>query len=470
MPLISDSIAMIKFFQIMKFKFHVAFIITFLLFSVQILKAQESDPIAIFNLGQDAHEKGDYKKAIELYEEALRLLPDFPEAEYQRAAALIELGKLDDAETGLRKVLELRPDWSLPMVTLASVLVSKRSYAEAEDLIAKALKIDDSNNLAYILLAEIRLQDSNASLESLKNIYEKIRAISQKASSNASIWALRAALERRLGDKDSAKSSIQRALSFNPKHFSALSERIEIALLEGDFTSAVTDAENLVRMYPNYIDGSILLARSLAADGDTSGALRILEKLDPLHPEVKRAKRLIELQGSTDVASLEKQLENEKDNLEIISKLCLLTRRSDPSKSVEYCRRYFEKQPELAATSYASALVQAKEYEKAIDILQKVIIKTPENYTAHANLAIALFQMKKYREARKEYEWLAEKNPQSPVIYYFLGVIDDSLGDYVKAIISYETFLRLADPQKHKLEIESVKFRLPVLKKKIEGK
>ena len=32
----------------------------------------EDDPVAIFNQGQDAHEKGDLTSAIELYRKALR--------------------------------------------------------------------------------------------------------------------------------------------------------------------------------------------------------------------------------------------------------------------------------------------------------------------------------------------------------------------------------------------------------------
>ena len=41
----------------------------------------EGEAIAFFNQGQDAHEKGDLKTAIGLYEKAIKLLPEFPEAE-----------------------------------------------------------------------------------------------------------------------------------------------------------------------------------------------------------------------------------------------------------------------------------------------------------------------------------------------------------------------------------------------------
>src|SRR5439155_11212146 len=45
------------------------------------------DAVAIFNHAQEIHEKGDLRGAIELYEKALKIVPEFPEAEYQRAVA-----------------------------------------------------------------------------------------------------------------------------------------------------------------------------------------------------------------------------------------------------------------------------------------------------------------------------------------------------------------------------------------------
>ena len=45
----------------------------------------ETDPVKLFEKGQDAHAKNDYKLAIQLYDAAIKLKPEFPEAEFQRA-------------------------------------------------------------------------------------------------------------------------------------------------------------------------------------------------------------------------------------------------------------------------------------------------------------------------------------------------------------------------------------------------
>ena len=84
--------------------------------------AAEDDPVQLFQQGQDAHEAGDLKRAVEFYERAIKLRPEFPEAEYQRASALLSLNRLPEAEKGFRRAIELQPEWSLPYTALGKLL------------------------------------------------------------------------------------------------------------------------------------------------------------------------------------------------------------------------------------------------------------------------------------------------------------------------------------------------------------
>src|SRR6185437_16150751 len=43
-----------------------------------------ADPIKLFERGQGAHARGDLEKALAFYEQALKVKPEFPEAEFQR--------------------------------------------------------------------------------------------------------------------------------------------------------------------------------------------------------------------------------------------------------------------------------------------------------------------------------------------------------------------------------------------------
>src|SRR4029077_4583138 len=43
-----------------------------------------ADPVKLFERGQNAHAKGNFEQALEFYEQAVKVKPDFPEAEFQR--------------------------------------------------------------------------------------------------------------------------------------------------------------------------------------------------------------------------------------------------------------------------------------------------------------------------------------------------------------------------------------------------
>ncbi|HLM00842.1 MAG TPA: tetratricopeptide repeat protein, partial [Pyrinomonadaceae bacterium] len=243
-----------------------------LAFSSLTLAQEESssaaDPVKIFNQGQDAHEKGDFAAAIKFYDEALKIIPEFPEAEYQRAAALLSLNRADEAEKGFRRAVELREDWTLPLATLGSLLVRRNNFAEAEKLLTRAIELDELNSPAYVALAELRLK-TKAAETVLKDLLGKLQNLSMKAKPTAAIWAARGAIERALGDKAAAKTSVSRALALEPVNSFALTEQIEISLAEGDYTRAVGDARTLVKSEPHSVSGKLYLARAYAESGNS---------------------------------------------------------------------------------------------------------------------------------------------------------------------------------------------------------
>lgn len=430
---------------------------------------QSGEAIALFNQGQDAHEKGDLTSAIKFYDEALKIIPEFPEAEYQRGAAFLSLKKFEDAEKAFRHALELREDWTLPMAQLGSLLVIKNKFEEAEPLLVKAAESDDQNFLAFSALTELRLK-TNASPEVLKELLGKIQILTSKANPTSSIWAARAALENKLGDKKSAKQSLNRALAIEPENSFALNERINISLSESDFRSALADAKTLVRIQNNSVESNLILARVNFASGNSIEANRILDSLDQNNPSVIEFKKSLSPNGNESVEELEKQLAENPKNADVLAKLCVATRVDNPEKSLEYCRGASEVEPNNInhAIGYGAALVQTKSYEQAVSLFQRILKVVPDNYTAHANLAAALFQLKRYNEAIIEYNWISQKQPDLAIAYYFLGISHDSNGEYLDAMANYQQFLRVAKPEINQLEIDKVNLRIPSLQKLID--
>src|SRR5262252_4710655 len=114
---------------------------------VQAVPAQsddDTDPVKLFEKGQDAHAKSDYKLAIDLYDAALKLKPEFAEAEFQRAMALLSTNRKPEAIEGFQRAVALRPDWTLAYETFG-VALAHSSRSEAEPILRKAFALDDKN-------------------------------------------------------------------------------------------------------------------------------------------------------------------------------------------------------------------------------------------------------------------------------------------------------------------------------------
>ena len=75
-------------------------------------------------------ETGDYKGALEDYDTALTLQPDFEPAYTDRAILLIRLNRVDEAEIDLRTALKLDPEDVTSMVSMAEVMALQKNQWE----------------------------------------------------------------------------------------------------------------------------------------------------------------------------------------------------------------------------------------------------------------------------------------------------------------------------------------------------
>src|SRR6266850_933155 len=100
-----------------------------------------ADPIKLFERGQNAHARGEFAIALDFYEQALKLRPEFPEAEFQRGNALVSLNRNAEAEAAFRRAIELRKDWSLPYSSLGALLARNNRDRDAEPILRQALKL-----------------------------------------------------------------------------------------------------------------------------------------------------------------------------------------------------------------------------------------------------------------------------------------------------------------------------------------
>src|SRR5215207_3357189 len=107
-----------------------------------------TDPVRLFERGQRAHARGELEKALGFYEQALKVRPEFPEAEFQRGNALAALGRPSEAEAALRLAISYKKNWSLPYSALGVLLMRQSRDKDAEQTFRQALTIDSKDEVA----------------------------------------------------------------------------------------------------------------------------------------------------------------------------------------------------------------------------------------------------------------------------------------------------------------------------------
>jgi tetratricopeptide (TPR) repeat protein len=436
-----------------------------------------ADPIKLFERGQGAHARGDLQKAIEFYEQALKVKPEFPEAEFQRGSALASLGRLAEAEAAFRLAISQKKNWSLPHSALGALLMRSQRDSEAEQSFRAALKIDGSDGVALRMLSEIRLRAGDK-----REALDLAKRATMIPDAPASAWVVLAVAEKANGNTVAAKATLDRILADEPTNVAGLLERADLLTDEKDFDAAITDLRAAAKVKPGEKTIMSRLAYVLqqagrneeAAEVAKSAGLEVQQASGDGKSGVIGTAEEIEAANSDDPAvsrkALEKLLEKNPRNAVLLGRLGASYRTDDPAKSLEFYRRASELQPQAAeyAIGYASALVQARRFADAAQILRQVVRLEPKNYAARANLATALYESKHYSEAIPEYQWILDAKPEIAIAHYFIATSHDYLGEYPEALASYEKFLAAADAKTNQLEIDKVKLRLPSLRRQIQ--
>src|SRR6185369_15920695 len=214
-----------------------------------------ADPVRLFERGQSAHARGELEKALGFYEQALKVRPEFPEAQFQRGNALVSLNRFDEAESAFRAAISLKKNWSLPHSVLGALLLRRQRDAEAEQSFRQALTIDARDGLALRMLSDIRLRAGDP-----KEALEFAKRATAIPEAPASAWIGLALAQKAIGDKTGAQVTLDRMLADEPQNVAALIERADLLTDQKRFDAAIADLTFAAKVKP----GDKIIASRLA--------------------------------------------------------------------------------------------------------------------------------------------------------------------------------------------------------------
>ena len=113
---------------------------------------QEDKKWNLYHEGLQSLNLRSFSQALERFDQALKIDPNFPEAYVGRGHALREMRRFGDAEKAFHRALALNPIFLQAQLSLASLYLDRNRLEDAERAAQKALKIDPSSEKAQHIL------------------------------------------------------------------------------------------------------------------------------------------------------------------------------------------------------------------------------------------------------------------------------------------------------------------------------
>ena len=181
------------------------------------LKGSPLSIVAHNNLGRALADRGEPEQALEQFQRAVEIRPDYVQARYNLGNLLMQQGRLTEAEQQLRQVVEQQAGVARPHSDLGNCLLRQGRYSEAEEEYQKALKIDPLFADAHYNLA-VALHHQGHVDEAAEH-YRRATTLDPTNAAAYNNWGV---LLESQGDIAEALTQYRRALEIEPGNQDAL--------------------------------------------------------------------------------------------------------------------------------------------------------------------------------------------------------------------------------------------------------
>jgi tetratricopeptide (TPR) repeat protein len=446
----------------------------------QASKLAPDDPYAIALLASMYKNKREYDKAVAVVRAGIEKLPKNVDLRVVLADLAMAQGQNQEAETQLKKVIEIEPTKLAHRYQLGRFYMATKNIDAAELALRDALNAveKDVQNEARLALVDflasqrspgaaekqiqqfIVEQPKDTSLRlTLGGHYERrgdkekaqaeYRAVIEQADIKPDGLSARnrlAAMMMQGNDVDGAIKLIDEVLAANARDADALIMRGNIALARGDSAKAITDLRAVLRDQPNSVPVMRALARAHTQNKELTLAEETLRSAVQINPKDPLARfdlaQLLAQSGKPEQAEsvLQQLVEESPDNvaaLETLFKAQYGQRKWADARRTAV--KLQEVQPDRAAGYYLQGMTEEAERktDAAREAYQRALDKQPlaaEPLTALIRLDVA---DKKQDRALARLEQLIVREPKHSVAYNLQGELLIAKGDFDAAVKSF---------------------------------
>ena len=396
------------------------------------------------------HEKND--KAEEVLRTVISNNPDELGYRVSLASFLAQTDQLDKAEKVLRDTIAEDPEDAQRYLLLTEFLSAKRSKQAAIDELKQA--IQQNPELTDLEFALVKLYLANEQKDEARTVLNSI--IQNQGVEPAGLKA-RVTLAQLIAaeDPESERVSalVEEVLKENPRDNDALLLRGKLAARKGDYVQAIGDFRSVLKDQPDSAEVLQLLAAAHLANEEPELARDTLMRGVENNPDDAELRlglaQLMVREKDIDAAleQVDAVLKTDQYNEQALkAKYELLARKGDAAGMEEVTKLMQAGAPEKEDGYISEARLRfaQKDYDAALDILNKVLEKNPDSVPALLMQSDVLAAQKKFDEAIPVAEKLQQVLPDSGEGYYRKGRLLQQQGDTAAAIQQYEIALQKA--------------------------
>jgi len=344
------------------------------------------------SLGNVSLQKGRISEAVEQFEQALKINPDYADAHNNLGNALLQQGRTQAARVQFEQALKLSSDVHVRS-NLGNALLQMGRVSEAVEQYEHLLNIDPNDPNAHYNLGAALLQTDRVP-EAIEQFEKALNIKPDYAEAHCDLGV--ALLQ--IGRASESLEQFEQALKINPDYADAHYNLGNALAQTGRAPEAIEQYQLALKLKPDYADAHYNLGNALAQTGRASEAIeqyQLALKLKPDYAEVHGNWGTVLLQTghlSEAIYQYEQALELKPDNAETHNNLGVaLLQTAHAPEATEQFEQALKLKPDYAEAhnNLGETLLQTGHVPEAVEQFEQALKINPGYAPARKNLARA---------------------------------------------------------------------------------
>lgn len=371
---------------------------------------------AEFRLGVDLQQQADFGGAIECYERAIAIDPNYAAAYSNLGVVKQHVGRLTEAIAHYQQALEIDGNLAETASNLGSALAEAGENEQAIAQYERALSLNPNCAEALINLGLLR-EDQGDVAEAI-SCYEQAIQVNPNCAPaylNLGITLEEQGEEAEAGTNyDRAIANYERAIELDPNYFDALHNLAYASIRQGKIDRAIAYYDRALALQPDLAETDLALGSWLSNQDKLDEALAFCQQAIQKLPASAEARCnlgiVLQKQGKIEdaIACYQQALSLKPDFPEALNNLGKAFEEAGKmAEAIDCYRRAIELKPGYinSLNGLASALHDRGQFTDAVTCYSQAVKFNVANPEAHLNLALALLLAGDFQRGFSEYEW-----------------------------------------------------------------